>query len=636
MSQAGEMEEPHQAAPPPRPQGARPGGFLTWVPPTPAGGGSSRSPFLFFWCVALAWPLAVAVCDLVAWEGVPFEWEGWYYPLALFLLWPGFAWWARRRGVAALPVRTLWCLLGLGALYNLTGNLCSLASPLHFPVSAFMAAGALCLLGALLGRWALLFWLPFMLLEQAQMLGHVLYGSRINSLVLAETFEASAEEAQAYLTPVNIGILALMVAFVLFLCYVQRRVLRPLPRLRLIGLGLFFCLLSCLFGAAVPPHRQTGDNYWPFYEVVALSDAYDEAVTRNVATVQLVESLPSPADAPSALPTLRGGEGVVLILHVGESVRADRMGINGYGRDTTPWLSAQQRAGRLISFTDCISAACDTCQAQIAILTDARRGIAEQQPPYAARAGSVLDLFAARGFGVYSFFGRRCAQQLKYDRVVRLLTRCSRERFYAPGPPWTVLPQLHGVLEQGGGENLVLFINNEGSHTPFDNYDPATAPFQPAETDFSNPSAHAQEVNNAYDNTIHYTDEFIRRIAERLQGRPFAYLYVSDHGEYLGHEGLWGRAGLGGKFKSYHSTDGCRVGMFLLTSPEFESLHPHFAEAVARLRAHAGMRVGHEHVYHTLLGLVGLQSPYYDPALDLASPEPAPYGGPAPDAQAKP
>ncbi len=604
-----------------------------WALPTPAGGRPPRTPFLSFWCAALAWPLAMAACDLVAWEGVPFEWAGWYFPPTLLALWLLATWWARRRGLPALPARTLWALLGLGALYNAAGNLCAFAEPLHFPVSAFMAVGALCLLGGLLGRWALLFWLPFMLLEQSQMLGHVLYGSRINSLVLAETFEASADEALAYLTPVNIGILALMLGFVCLLGYLQRRVLRPVPRLRLIGAGLLFCLLSCLFGAAVPPHRQTGDNYWPFYEVGALYHAYDEAVTRNVATVQLVESLPSPADKPSALPTLKGGEGVVLILHIGESVRSDRMSINGYERNTTPWLATQQGAGRLISFTDCISAACDTCQAQIAILTDARRGIGETAPPYGARAGSVLDLFAARGFAVYSFFGRRCAQQLKYDRVVRLLTRCSRERFYAPDAPWSVLPQLHGVLEEGRGQNLVLFINNEGSHTPFDNFDRASAPFLPAETDFSNPSAHAQEVNNAYDNTIHYTDEFIRRIAEKLEGRPFAYLYVSDHGEYLGHEGLWGRAGLGGRYKSYHSTDGCRVGMFLLTSPEFERLHPHFAESLARLRAHAGMRIGHEHVYHTLLGLIGLQTPYYNAELDLASPVPVPYSGPAPDAQ---
>ncbi len=586
-----------------------------------------------FWCAVLAWPLVMAVCDLVAWEGVPFEWEGWYFPLALALLRPQAARRALRRGGAALPSRTLWTLLGLGALYNAAGNLCAFASPLHFPISAFMAVGALCLLGALLRRWALVFWLPFMMLEQSQMLGHVLYNSRINSLVLAEVFEASATEALAYLTPVNITILVLMLAFVLFLGYVQRRVLRPLPRLRLLALGLLFCLLSCLFGAAVPPHRQTGDNYWPFYELKALYDAYDEAVTRNVATVQLVEHLPSPADRPSALPTLKGGEGVVLVLHIGESVRADRVSINGYERDTTPWLRTQQTAGRLISFTDCISAACDTCQAQIAILTDARRGIGEKDPAYAARAGSVLELFAAQGFDVYSFFGRRSAQQLKYDRVVRLLTRCSRERFYASGAPWTVLPDLARVVQETRQRNLLLFVNNEGSHTPFDNYDPESAPFQPSETDFSNPSAHAQEVNNAYDNTIHYTDEFIRRVAEQLRGRPFAYLYVSDHGEYLGHEGLWGRAGLGGKYQSYHSTDGCRVGMFLITSPEFEQLHPHFREALERLRTHAGMRIGHEHVYHTLLGLIGLQTPYHNPALDLTTDAPEAYSGPAPEAK---
>ncbi len=593
------------------------------------------------WCIALAWPVIAAIADLVAWDGIPFEFR-WEWPLGLLLAWLGVTWFTRLRGGQLLSWRKLRAILALGFLYDLTGNLFAFEVPQNFPVSVLMATGALCLLAGLLRVWALLFWVPFLLLELAQFAAFFQYGTRINSLVLAETMESSRAEALAYITPLNILVLLLVMGYIAFLCRLQLRVMRGLSRLRLVSVGLFFCMLSCLFGAAVPPHHHSDGHRWPFSESAFLVEAWHEATAHNIATVELATGLPSPALKPSALPTLSGDEGLVIVVHVGESVRADHMGLNGYERETTPWLCSQHRAGRLINFTDCISAAYDTCQAQIAILTDARRGIAEKDPLYTPKAGSVLDLFDAQRFGVYSFFGRRVSQKLKYDRVVRKLTEKSRQRFHSSGNPQTVIPEIARVLElparsdaeredeNSRPHNIVLFINNEGSHTPFANFDEETAPFLPAETDFSNPSAHAPEVRNAYDNTIHYTDEFVRLVVEQLEGRPFVYLYISDHGEYLGHNGIWGRAALGEREGIYHATDGCRVGMFAIVSPEFEALHPHFEQTVARLRSNADMRIGHEHFYHTLLGLIGIETPYYNAALDLTSPNPEPYSGPAP------
>ncbi len=584
-----------------------------------------------FWPLVTLPPLAVALRDAFAWEGVPFELE-WIAPLVALLGFAACALALKRRREPLLPEQgDLWRLLGLGLLYSLTGNVCAFISPEHYFIAILMATGSLALLWGLLGRWSLVFWIPFMVLQQGQIAGLAIYGSRINSLVLAETFEASAEEASAYLTPANIGLIAASFVCVSFYGYFQWRVFRGVPRLRLAATGLLFALLAYFFGAFIPPYVQCRDFYWPFGEIANLAEAYDEAVTRNVATVQQVESLPSPADKPSSIATLQGGEGVVLVVHIGESVRADRMSVNGYERDTTPWLRARQQAGDLVSFTDCISAAADTCQAEIAILTNARRDIYATDPAYAPTTGSVLDLFVANHFTLYSFLGRRCSEKLKYDRVVHLLTRRSKERFNAPGDPWTAVPQMADVLRAHPGENLVFFINNEGSHTPFDHFDEDSAPFKPAETDFSNPAAHAREVNNAYDDTVHYTDEFFRRVAERLEGRPYLYVYVSDHGEYLGHDGIWGRGGLGSSKRDYHSTTGCRVGMFAIASPELLKLHPRFAEAMEQLRAHAGMCIGQEHVFHTLLGFFGIRTPYYDSRLDLANPGVQPYDGPKPE-----
>ncbi len=551
---------------------------------------------------------------------------------ALVLLLAAGMVWAWRCHREWLPdADKLWCIFALAAAYSLIGNVALYNPGAHFLVSAFCSLGVLCLLWALLRQYALLFWVPFAFVEMVQLGAFRQYGMHINRpLVLAEMFEASREEVMAYLTPLNVSLMVLVLVLSIGLAWAQKSLLRRVPRLPLANMGVLSLLLAGGALAMSSPEDKSEHNLWPVYEACLIPANIRGANLINDKTVQYVRSLPSPADKPSALTTLRGDEGLVVILHIGESVRADRLSLNGYlnkGRSTTPWLCSQQQAGSLINYSDCISSAPHTCTSLITMLTDARRHFTHPNPEYAAQAGSVLDLFAANRFSVYSFFGTRERHVLKYDDVSSALTRASARRFHAPGNPHSIIPFMAEVLRENSGQNMVFFINNEGSHVPFSYYEAQGAPFLPAKPCLSNPVAHAEAVNNAYDNTIHYTDEFIRRVAEQLQGRPFIYIYMSDHGEYLGHDGLWGR---GGVSERYHSTSGSRVGMFAITSPGFEQLHPHFAGAVQNLRRHAGMTVGHEHLYHTLLGLVGIESPYYNAALDLSSSAPTPYSGPQP------
>ena len=591
-----------------------------------------RSRTFFFIAVGVL-PL-VSVCkSLSAWK-TPFSMD-WPVAAVLFVLLVASLIVSKKRGKDYFPQASLlWLLLALSAICDCACNLFAFVEPWQLPTSILLMMGCVCLLWVLL-RWAsLLLWAPFIFLQLAQQVGYHQYGTRLNSLVLAETMEASADELLTYLTPLNMTIAIVSLIGTVMFFYMLGRMLRLAhSKWSILNAGILFCLLGYLVGMCMPPHKRKTEYFWPTVEAYELFMACSEALLHNQATIEQAENLPLPTLKASSMSSLKGNEGVVLVLHVGESVRADRMSLNGYERDTTPWLRTQTG---LINFPHCISSACDTCQAQIAILTNARRDIWNKQPEMQPTTGSVLELFKEHGFKVYSFFGQRCGQKLKYDRVVRVLTKCSEDRFNAPGSPWTSLPQIASVLDANRKDNLLLFINNEGSHTPFHHYDKATAPFLPSATNFHNPSAHAEEVNNAYDNTVHYTDEFIRRVVQALNGRPFIYVYISDHGEYLGHDGLWGRAALGEGKVLYHDTTGCRVGMFIITSPDFDKSHPQFAAALQQLRLNSSKTVAHEHIFHTLLGLFGISTPYYDETLDICSEKMQPYTGPMPEQTSQP
>ncbi len=555
----------------------------------------------------------------------------------------GLFWWVQRKKLAlSAGGGTLWLVLLLSCLFNLMGNYVLYQHPVCLPVSILTTMGTICLLWSLLKRFSWIFWIPFLLFEMMQLAVFLEFGSVVSSvLVLSEVCDASWSDVQTYMTLSNGLMLLLALALACLVSWLAGRCVRRIGRaaLALNGVGCLLAAYLLAWNLVPVALKKSYLGMWPLYEVKAIASNFAEARALNDELINYVKCLPSPAEQESSLKTVGAGQGVVLVVHVGESVRADRMSLNGYlnrGRSTTPWLDSQ-KGSTLINFSNCISAASTTCAAQIAILTDARRDPrVKNEPGMQARTGSVLDLFAVNNFSLYSFLGAPASMTGKYDRVATLLTSRSQGRYLASGLSHTVLRHVESVLEENPYQNLVFYVQNEGSHSPFFAWTDDYAPFRPSRGGWDNPAGRAEEVNNAYDNTIYYTDAYISKLAGMLRGRPYIYLYISDHGEYSGQDGYWYRTSMLDKEGVYHSSAASRVGMFIIMSPEMKALHPHFAEAEKNLRANADMTVGHEHIFHTLIGIFGMSTPHYDARLDLSSENPQPYTGPQPQLPPQP
>ena len=572
--------------------------------------------------------VGVGISDLCAWKETPFVWREWWWSLSAVLAAAGgFLVMYKRNIRLEVSQRTLLWLILLSVVYVLFCDYRGFSKAFRAPIAVFLTAGSMLVLWAALKRWAVVVWAPLLLYGMAEVCSGLFYNTGFNAFVIGEALEADRAEFMAYVTPTNVLLLLLAVVGVGCLSYAQWRCLRGVRRLPAFSFGCLFLLLGALGATAVPPNRFSQAYLWPIAKPGSVVDRVKEAQSVSSGLLDKLRSLPSPADKPSTSEYVAPDSGVVLVFHIGESLRADRMSINGYARDTTPWL---RQNPDVINFPYCVSSAFGTCEAQAVILTNARRSIMEAAAPERPMVGSVFRLFAKHDFPIYAFFGEPRAMVVRFDKIVSMLAKGSVDKFYSRGLPLNSLTKMKQVLEANSGRNLFFYVNNEGSHVPFQVFDRKTAPFAPWAEDFSSPAAHAQEVNNAYDATVHYTDQFFREVSEMLKGRPFVYFYVSDHGEVLGDGGKWGR-GVLGEGVNYHQSPACMVGMFVLASPEFCRLHPHFAEAVQQLRAHSNMLVGHEHIFHTLLGLIGIRTPYYDSSLDLCSPDARPYTGPHPE-----
>jgi lipid A ethanolaminephosphotransferase len=180
-----------------------------------------------------------------------------------------------------------------------------------------------------------------------------------------------------------------------------------------------------------------------------------------------------------------------------------------------------------------------------------------------------------------------------------------------------LLTGLDARLAQATGTQ-VWVLHMLGNHGPsyFRRYPPAYARFQPACEQDDLRLCSREEIVNAYDNALLYTDHVLARLVGTLQthaDRVDSFmLYVSDHGESLGEKGLY----LHGMPYAIAPDEQTRVPMTFWWS---EGWRAHSGLDPACLRQRVAAPVQHDHLFHTVLGLLNVQSRVYEPAWDLGA-----------------
>ncbi|MCQ2364199.1 MAG: sulfatase-like hydrolase/transferase [Akkermansia sp.] len=353
--------------------------------------------------------------------------------------------------------------------------------------------------------------------------------------------------------------------------------------------------------------------------------------------VHIAENLPSSATPAPVIPKDKQVSGSFCILHIGESVRSDHLSLFGYSKQTTPNLDKRTN---IIAYRDCISVAPSTVPSSFAILTNAKTDIRNQSidASLEASCNGIMDVFHALGYQCYAFLNAEQPNNIwgaLYEKILHKALISSADKIITLPLGNNSHAQIEQISRQDYSDsraNYFIFINNIGSHFPFADYNQESPPFVPTSTTAhaENPKHNreaAEKVLNAYDNTIHYLDDYIEKLLSQFLGKPYVYLYISDHGDFFGDGGIWLRSG---DKQAFFNSPVCQVPFILITSKEFEEQSPHIIHALEQLRQHQNMSIGQEHIFHTLLGLFGIQSPYYEEELDLTSDKVQPYTGPHP------
>lgn len=305
-----------------------------------------------------------------------------------------------------------------------------------------------------------------------------------------------------------------------------------------------------------------------------------------------------------------GRKPVLTIVVAGETARAQNFSLNGYGVETNPRLAKLP----VISFSDVSS--CGTATATSLPCMFSKFGRDNYSYQKGISNQSVLDVLDHAGLHVEWWDNNTGDKGIARRVTTRSLTHSDDAEFCAAGECMDGI-FLRALQEYTGSitQDTVLVLHQIGSHGPtyYLRYPEVFETFKPACRTAEFKHCSPAEITNAYDNTIAYTDEILAQTIEFLQSQDrlsTALLYVSDHGESLGEGGLY----LHGSPYFMAPETQTHVPMILWMSQNFQR---RFDFDQTCLRDKADNALSHDNLFHSLLGMLDIQTVARDPDLDL-------------------
>ena len=231
----------------------------------------------------------------------------------------------------------------------------------------------------------------------------------------------------------------------------------------------------------------------------------------------------------------------LMIVVVGETARADHFSLYGYPRQTNPELFKLRN--ELFVFDQVES--CGTSTAVSVPCMFSLAGRADFDIETAGHTENVLDVLQRVGVDVLwrdnNSDSKGVALRVPYEsfKTDAVNPDCKGECRDVG-----MLSGLQTWIDQRQGDGLIV-LHQMGNHGPAYSrrYPPEFERFKPACHNNDISRCKDEEIINAYDNAILYTDWFlvqvINLLKENVDQFEVAMLYVSDHGESLGERGLY-------------------------------------------------------------------------------------------------
>ena len=296
----------------------------------------------------------------------------------------------------------------------------------------------------------------------------------------------------------------------------------------------------------------------------------------------------------------------VVIMVVGEAARADHFSLNGYEKETNPLLKKEE----IINFENMYSCGTTTAVSVPCMFSIYNR--CEYDTSKGRHTENVLDVLSHAGVEVLwrdnNSNSKGVADRVKYEYYKR-----SKNNTMCEGECRDVgmLVGLDKLIEESC-KDIVIVLHQMGNHGPayYKRYPKEFERFTPTCKTNQLESCSEEEIANAYDNALLYTDYFLSQTIQLLKRYEntidMAMFYISDHGESLGEGGFY-----------LH-------GLPYFIAPDTQKhvasvlwLGENFPIDREKLRKNVSCEFTQDNLFSTLLGLFDVQTEVYDEKMDI-------------------
>jgi lipid A ethanolaminephosphotransferase len=448
------------------------------------------------------------------------------------------------------------------------------------------------------------------------------YGIIFDVGMVQNILETNSGEATSYLNA-SVVLWFLLTAVLPVLGLLWIKVEYPTPWYKGLGLRLGSIALSLLFLVGVAAlyyqdYASVGRNNHSIVKEIVPSN-YVRGLYRYARDILFATPVPYEPIGTDARVVAKSDKPTLMFLVVGETARSQNYSLNGYQKETNGFTMKEPD---LVSFRDVRSCGTATAVSVPCMFSNLTRR--EYDETLAKSRDGLLEVLQHAGVSVlWKENDGGCKGVCNHVPTLEIEPKTFPE--YCEGDSCYDEVLLQGLDQQIAGmkgkqgSKLVAF-HLMGSHGPtyYRRYPAADRVFLPdcPRSDIENCSN--EELVNTYDNTIRYTDKVLSQLIDKLKTLESQYnvglVYLSDHGESLGAMGLY----LHGTPYKFAPDDQTRVPLLTWFSPQLQRDRQLDQNC---LRQEAGSkRFSHDNLFHSMLGIMDVQTQAYDGKLDLFKP----------------
>jgi len=313
-------------------------------------------------------------------------------------------------------------------------------------------------------------------------------------------------------------------------------------RLKLIALSLvviisLIVLFSKGYTSFIREHKPLRFTANPLYWIYSTGKYINKTYNNGPVVVQKIGE-------DAKVETTKGNtRHKLVVMVVGEAARADHFWLNGYNRETNPLLSKEKD---IINFSNVSSCGTSTAVSVPCMFSfydrdnfSYKRGIDTE---------NVLDVLKhTKDIAILwrdnNSDSKGVALRINYEwyKYPNNNTICTDGECRDVG----MLVGLDKFIEKNKDKDILIVLHQMGNHGPayYKRYPKAFEKFKPVCKTNQLEECSQQEIINAYDNAILYTDYFLDQVIKFLKKYDDKYdtamIYMSDHGESLGEDGVY-------------------------------------------------------------------------------------------------